>query len=127
MSQLVASWAARWGALGAVTMSEPVLLAWRVTHLPDSAVVASITGRLTNTVFSTSILQNGSVLWSTSVSLFTLALWISGPPLVLLWLSLWEKRREAVAHASRQRSAGLSDGTRADGIPADERPRQRVR
>ena len=124
-SQLVASCAAWWGALGVVTLSKPLMLAWRVTHLPDSAGGGDITGGLTNTVLGASISQNGNVLWSTSVGLFTLALWISGPPLVLLWLYLRDRRRSVAEAASQHRPAELDHGAHADVVSKSEDERSR--
>lgn len=79
---LLASWVGYWSILGITTLSRPIAIAWSITR-PDAK--GSISAGFVNTMLNVKMEAGGATVYSSEVSLWTLALWIAGPPLAL-WL-----------------------------------------
>lgn len=74
-----------WTALTLILLGPPVIAGWRVTR-PDAGH-GVINGSLDGTTLRIAMSSSHTAPWSGSIGLWTLALWIAGPPLVL-WLAL---------------------------------------
>jgi hypothetical protein len=85
--ELVMSWIAYWVALAVVVFGPTV---WRWYTLQHAN-------------------RHGSVSWSYSGSLLTAALWVAGPPLLLmlLWLATGARRSEAGEARGSERARAL--------------------
>ena len=76
---------AYWTALALVLLGPPIIAGWRVAR-PDAGH-GVINASLDGTTLRIAMSSSHTAPWSGSISLWTLALWIVGPPLVL-WLAL---------------------------------------
>ena len=86
-----------WAGLAAVKLGAAIALAWGVARLPEHH--GTISASLTNTVLSLSIVREGVQVWTGSASLFTLAGWVVGPPLLLALTARWMRETGARAEA----------------------------
>jgi hypothetical protein len=130
------AWSAYWGTLVPAWLAAPALAMWRLSRLGEGGG-GSVSAGVSNWVANLSIAQNGASVWTGSASLFTIALWIVGPPLALwvAWIASRPPRREAGGLASGSHHAahvplpgptspvgsavaGRADGHADDGLTA---------
>lgn len=79
---------AYWAGLAVIKLSHPLLVAWRLTHLPpgQSSIEASYAESAVHVVMK----QLDAVVWSGSISAGGLIIWLFGPPALVIgawWLS----------------------------------------
>jgi hypothetical protein len=95
---LLGIWGTYWLGLAAFALVPIVVAIHRATGAPPDK--ASVSFNLGNTGFSLTVIRDGQTLYSSSVSLVAMALWIAGPPL-LAWLAVaLATRRDARETAS---------------------------
>ena len=111
---LFASWIVYWAVLAIAALWRPVSIARRLADLPDAE--ASISASVTNTVLSITMTAQGTSVWTTTISLLTIVLWLAGPPL-LLWI-LWATSRPSSATARATDSPEGPSAVPAPGSPA---------
>ncbi|HEX6050881.1 MAG TPA: hypothetical protein VFZ21_16495 [Gemmatimonadaceae bacterium] len=83
--QLLASWAAYWAGLAAVSLGPILQTAWRVTQLPEGK--GEISAGFTNSTLHFTVIEAGVRTVTATTSVGTAMAWVIGPPLAL-WL-LW--------------------------------------
>jgi hypothetical protein len=96
---LVGIWGAYWLVLAAFVITPIVLAVRRASSAPPDQANAGV--NFGNAGLSVTVVAQGQTLYSMSVSLIAMALWIAGPPL-LAWLivaaaSRRAERREAAS------------------------------
>lgn len=94
---LAATWVVYWAGLALATLWRPIGIARRLSTLPEGQ--ASMSAELGNGMFSARMLEQDVTVWSGSVSVLAIVLWIAGPPL-LLWL-VWAMSRVRPGSAER--------------------------
>ena len=85
-------WGTYWLGLAAFTLVPLLRAVYRATTAPENQGSVNVAYN-TATGFGITVVREGQTIYSSSVSLIALALWIAGPPL-LAWI--------AVATASRR-------------------------
>lgn len=78
---------AYWAGLALVKLSHPLLVAWRLTHLPPGQ--SSIEASYSESAIHVTMKQLEAVVWSGSISAGSLILWLFGPPALIIgawWL-----------------------------------------
>jgi hypothetical protein len=101
LRHVMLAWAAYWFTLALVVLPTPIRMARRLARLPDGH--GDIAFDAGSEGFHIAMSQDGVPVWSASLHLTTLALWLAGPPLVI-W-AIWFVRRgqaraapDALAH-----------------------------
>jgi hypothetical protein len=89
---LLLGWVAYWVLLAIAVLRTPVMIAWRLSQLPDGH--SSISADLGNAGFHVTMSQEGTVVWAGSVHLLTAALWIGLPPLAM-WFAWFVRRSKS--------------------------------
>lgn len=77
-----------WVGLAAIKLTEPVLTGWRLSRLPPGQ--SSIEAGFTNTLLHVTMLEAGKTVWTGSIGLGSLLIWLLGPPAILIgawWVS----------------------------------------
>jgi hypothetical protein len=99
---LLASWAAYWTGLAAVTLGPVGRAAWRATHLPDGH--GSIEAGFANGVLHLTVVEEGVRTIVATAPLGTAMAWIIGPPLGiwLVWLAVRSRHADSGAAELRR-------------------------
>jgi hypothetical protein len=92
LRHVVLAWVAYWVTLALVVLPKPIAIARRLTRLPDGH--GSISVDVGSAGFRIVMSQDGAPVWSGSLSLTMLALWLAGPPL-LIWAAWFLRRGQA--------------------------------
>jgi hypothetical protein len=93
---LLGGWAAYWVVLAAVKLGPAAAAISRVTQGPEGQ--GSFSLNFGNGGFTLTVIERGVTIFTGTASLFAIALWVAGPPLV--WWVVWamrQRKRDAVA------------------------------
>jgi len=108
---LLASWAAYWTGLAAVSLGPIAQTAWRVTRLPEGKGEISV--GLSNSTLHFTVIEEGVRTVTATTSLGIAIAWVIGPPLALwlLWLALRSRRDDSrAAEIAEARPGQLGEG-----------------
>lgn len=108
---LLASWAAYWAGLAAVSLGPISWTAWRVTLLPEGKGEISV--GLSNSTLHFTVIEEGVRTVTATTSLGIAIAWVIGPPLALwlLWLAVRSRRDDArAAEVAEARQGHLGEG-----------------
>jgi hypothetical protein len=99
LRHLIFAWLAYWGLLALVTLGPAGLAISRAVRGPDTG--NSISAGFGDSRIHLTVIEQGTTTWSGSADLLTLALLVTGPPILILlgWL-LWSERRETVGESA---------------------------
>lgn len=81
---LLLAWTAYWTGLALGTMWPAIAAGWRMAGQPNGH--GSVSGGIADGIVSATITNSGKTVWAGSISLLTLSLLVTIPPL-LLWLA----------------------------------------
>lgn len=98
---LLGAWCAYWVVLASVGLGPALIAQLRVVRRPGTS--ETISASVHDGLFSASLSHGGSTVWSGSIHVLALALWVAGPPLAL-WLVWLAARRRDLATASVART-----------------------
>jgi hypothetical protein len=112
VGQLVATWAAYWVALGAVTLVPFARWVWDITQIPGQHGSAGLS--VGDAGVTLTAIKDGVTVWTGVAPLAELALWVAGPPLALwlAWLVLRPSRDDADEVRARAQLGALPDAAR---------------
>lgn len=110
---LLASWAAYWTGLAAVSLGPIAQTAWRVTRLPEGK--GEISAGLSNSTLHFTVIEEGVRTVTATTSLGTAIAWVIGPPLAL-WL-LWLAVRSRGGDSGPGELTEARQGQLGEGVP----------
>jgi hypothetical protein len=116
--QLVQGWTAYWVTLALITLWPALAAAWRLSRAGGHG---SAGAGLNDGLLSANIVEAGRTVWTGSISLSSLALLLTVPPLVMwiIWLATTSRTNNAdeIAPANHPGKRELAASDRTPGMP----------